>query len=90
MCPAIALSATLPKICDGTIESLDKERQRNNYWLPQLSGIQADGRRIDFLRTVRSGYENVTAQGVRAIAQTYFTPEKFWKFEVLPASPTLR
>jgi zinc protease len=74
----------------GFIESLDKERQRNNYWLPQLSGIQADGRRIDFLRTVRSGYENVTAQGVRAIAQTYFTPEKFWKFEVLPASPTLR
>ena len=72
------------------IESLEQRRQRNDYWLPQLSAIQADARYIDFLRTNRSGYENVTAQSVRAIAQTYFTPEKFWKFEVLPASATLR
>ncbi len=72
------------------IESLDQQRQRNDYWLAQLSGIQADARYIDFLRTVRIGYENVTAQSIRAIAQTYFTPAKFWKFEVLPADATLR
>jgi zinc protease len=72
------------------IENLDQRRQTNDYWLPQLSGIQADSRRIDFLRTIRDGYENVTAQNVRAIAQTYFIPEKFWKFEVLPAGATLR
>ena len=72
------------------IESLDQRRQRNDYWLQQLSGIQADGRRIDFLRTIRNGYQNVTAQSVRAIAQAYFMPEKFWKFEVLPADATFR
>ena len=74
----------------GFVESLDQKRQRNDYWLAQLSAIQADARYVDFLRTVRGGYENVTAQSVRAIAQTYFTPDKFWKFEVLPPPATLR
>ncbi|MDL2402890.1 M16 family metallopeptidase [Rhizobium mayense] len=79
-------SDELARAKQAFVEGVDQERQRNNYWLPQLSGIQTDTRRIDFLRTIRGGYETVTAQDVRAIAQTYFTPEKFWKFEVLPTS----
>ncbi|TXI11603.1 MAG: insulinase family protein [Rhizobium sp.] len=75
---------------EGIIGELEQKRQRNNHWLSQLSAIQADTRYIEFLRGVRNGYDNVTAQSVRAIAETYFTPEKFWKFEVLPASAALR
>jgi len=45
-------------------------------------------RYIDFLRTNQNGYENVTAQTVRAIAEVYFTPDKFWQFEVLPGNST--
>ncbi|CAN7718346.1 insulinase family protein [Rhizobium rhizogenes] len=80
----------LARAKQGVVVGLDQQRQRNDHWPPQLSAIQGDARYIDLLRTNRIGYEKVTAQSVRAIAQTYFTPEKFWKFEVLPAPATLR
>ncbi len=80
----------LARAKDGLVASLDQRRQRNDYWLSQLSAIQANVRYTDFLRSVRSGYENVTAQNVRAVAEAYFRPEKFWKLEVIPGSPAQR
>ncbi len=78
----------LTRAKQALLEDIELKRQRNDHWLSQLSKIQADARYIDFLRTNRNGYENVTAQTVRAIAEVYFTPDKFWQFEVLPGSST--
>ncbi|AYG69740.1 MULTISPECIES: M16 family metallopeptidase [unclassified Rhizobium] len=80
----------LARAKQALFEDITLKRQRNDHWLSQLSEAQADARYIDFLRSNQSGYENVTAQTVRAIAQVYFTPDKFWKFEVLPGSSTMR
>ncbi|WHO71449.1 pitrilysin family protein [Rhizobium sp. BT03] len=68
------------------IETLKHQRQSNEYWIEYLRGAQTDSRRLDRIRDNLSGYERVTADDIRAFAKTYFSPEKFWKFEVLPAA----
>ncbi|WEA27519.1 M16 family metallopeptidase [Rhizobium binxianense] len=68
------------------IETLKHQRQGNEYWIEYLRGAQTDSRRLDRIRDNLSGYDKVTAGDIRAFAATYFGPEKFWKFEVLPAA----
>ncbi|MBP2445817.1 M16 family metallopeptidase [Rhizobium leguminosarum] len=68
------------------IETLKHQRQSNEYWVEYLHGAQTDARRLDRIRDNLSGYDKVTAGDIRDFAKTYFGPEKFWKFEVLPAA----
>ncbi|EJT05663.1 peptidase M16 domain-containing protein [Rhizobium sp. CCGE 510] len=68
------------------IETLKHQRQSNEYWIESLRGAQTDPRRLDRIRHNLSGYDKVTAGDIREFAKTYFSPEKFWKFEVLPAA----
>ncbi|MBX5194727.1 insulinase family protein [Rhizobium sp. NZLR10] len=68
------------------IETLKHQRQSNEYWIEYLRGAQTDARRLDRIRDNLSGYDKVTAGDIREFAKTYFSPEKFWKFEVLPAA----
>ncbi|WP_413993545.1 M16 family metallopeptidase [Labrys okinawensis] len=76
----------LARAREPTIETVKHQQEGNEYWLQNLRGVQTDPRRLDLIRQNLTGYEKVTAQDIRTIAATYFRPEKFWKFEVLPSS----
>ncbi len=68
------------------IEALLKAQQTNNYWLGELSGAQADPRRLDVIRQLVTGTERVTAADVKRAAQTWFKPGAAWKLIVQPQS----
>jgi zinc protease len=68
------------------IETLKHQQQSNEYWVQYLNGAQTDPRRLERIRDNLAGYDKVTAEDIRQFATTYFQPEKFWKFEVLPAA----
>lgn len=68
------------------IETLKHQQQSNEYWVQYLNGAQTDPRRLERIRDNLSGYDKVTAEDIRQFATTYFQPDKFWKFEVLPAA----
>ncbi len=66
------------------IDSLMKSRQTNDYWLEQLSGAQADSRKLEAVRGVVESLQKVDAAQLRQAAQTYLQDGKLWKLEVLP------
>lgn len=68
------------------IETLKHQQQSNEYWIQYLHRAQTDPRRLERIRDNLSGYGKVTAEDIRQFATTYFRPDKFWKFEVLPAA----
>ncbi|CAM5773140.1 peptidase M16 [Labrys miyagiensis] len=78
----------LARAKEPMIETVKHQQEGNEYWLRNLRGVQTDARRLDLIRQNLTGYEKVTAQDVRAIAATYFKPEKFWRLEVLPGGAT--
>ncbi|MCV9961844.1 insulinase family protein [Pararhizobium sp. BT-229] len=76
----------LARAREPIIETLKHQRQGNEYWIGYLHRAQTDSRRLDRIRDSLSGYDKVTASDIREFTTTYFSPEKFWKFEVLPAA----
>jgi zinc protease len=68
------------------IETLEKARHTNPYWLGGLSGAQADPRRLEILRTAESDLEQVSADDVEKAAKTYLRDDKAWKLEIKPKS----
>jgi zinc protease len=76
----------LARAREPIIETLKHQQQSNEYWIAYLHHAQEDSRRLDRIRDSLSGYGKVTAGDIRAFATAYFSPEKFWKFEVLPVA----
>ncbi|MBX3484909.1 pitrilysin family protein [Phenylobacterium sp.] len=68
------------------IEGIQRAMLTNGYWLGELSGAQADPRRLDVTRQILPGTERVTAADVKRAAQAVLKPEKAFKLEVVPAS----
>lgn len=68
------------------IEALSKAQKTNNYWLSELSGAQADPRRLDVIRELIPGTERVTAADVKRAARMWFKPEAAYKVIVQPAA----
>jgi zinc protease len=66
------------------IDSLEKRRQTNEYWLNALAGAQADPRRLTAIRTSEAQLQHVSADDIRRAAQTYLSDAKAWKLEVEP------
>jgi zinc protease len=64
------------------IDAMEKQRVTNQYWLSELSGAQADPRRLDFIRQLIPGTERVTAADVQRAAQTFLDEKKAWKLVV--------
>ncbi|MDP9837255.1 zinc protease [Neorhizobium huautlense] len=75
----------LARAREPAIETLRNQQQANDYWVRHLRNAQTDPRQLEFIRYSMEGYGKVTADEVRAFAKEYFAPQKFWKFEVLPA-----
>jgi zinc protease len=70
------------------IEALQKAQVTNPYWLNELSGAQADPRRLDIIRQIVPGTERVTAADVKRAAETWLKPEAAYKLVVTPAVRT--
>jgi zinc protease len=66
------------------LEQLDKAQQTNEYWASELSGAQADPRRLDAIRSLLGQTERVTAADVQAAARQFLTDDKAWKLVVRP------
>ncbi|MDR3511457.1 MAG: insulinase family protein [Caulobacteraceae bacterium] len=66
------------------VDSLERRRQTNEYWLMALSDGQADPRRLAAIRTSEAQLQRVTADDIRRAAQTYLDSAKAWKLEVVP------
>jgi zinc protease len=68
------------------IEGIQRARVTNGYWLGELSGAQADPRRLESIREIIPGTEKVTAADVKRAAQTWLKPDAAYKLVVLPAA----
>lgn len=68
------------------IEAIQRARVTNGYWLGELSGAQADPRRLDLIREIIPGTEKVTAADVKRAAQHWLKPEAAYRVVVVPAA----
>jgi zinc protease len=66
------------------IEAIQRARVTNQYWLSELSGAQADPRRLDTIRQVIPGTERVTTVDVQRAAETFLRDDKAFKLVVKP------
>lgn len=66
------------------LDQIEKARATNGYWLGELSGAQADSRRLDVIRAIIPGTERVTAQDVQRAAQRILKDDRMWMLEVRP------
>jgi len=65
-------------------KSIERAEVTNQYWLAQLSGAQADPRRLQLARDVAPGTRKVTAADVQAAAQAFLRDEKAFRLVVRP------
>jgi zinc protease len=70
------------------VDLFTKSEQTNGYWLTVLSGVQADPRKLDIIRTTIPDLKHVTAADVRRAAQTVLLDSRVWKMTVLPLDPS--
>ena len=68
------------------IEGIQRARVTNGYWLGELSGAQADPRRLEVIRQIIPGTEKVTAADVQRAAQLWLKPEAAFKLSIVPAA----
>ena len=66
------------------LENLKRAQVTNGYWLGELSGAQADPRRLAAIRQIISGTERVSAADVRSAARLRLKPERAWRLVVVP------
>ncbi|MEO8114190.1 MAG: insulinase family protein [Phenylobacterium sp.] len=66
------------------LERLEKAKLTNQYWLGELSGAQADPRRLDSVRRIIPGTERITAQDVQHAAETWLKDDAAWELVVKP------
>jgi zinc protease len=66
------------------IETLEKARDTNEYWLEQLSDAAFEPRKIAAVRTVVQSLQKVDAAQIRQAAQTYLKDDKLWRLQITP------
>jgi zinc protease len=66
------------------VEGLQRAQVTNQYWLSQLSGAQADPRRLDLAREIVPGTAAVTAAQVQDAARRFLRQDKAFHLEVRP------
>jgi zinc protease len=66
------------------LDRIEKSRVTNQYWLAELSGAQRDPRRLDFIRHIIPGTEQVTAADVKHAAELVLRDDKAYRLEVEP------
>lgn len=61
------------------LETIQRAQVTNQYWLSELSGAQADPRRLDVIRQITPGTQAVTAADVQKAAQAVLKDDTAWK-----------
>ncbi len=67
------------------IDRIEKSQVTNQYWLADLSGAQADPRRLDSIRQMLPGTQRVTAADVQKAAEFVLNDAKAFRIVVEPA-----
>jgi zinc protease len=68
------------------VDKLERAQVTNQYWLSELSGAQADPRRLDFIRHIVPGTQEVTAADVKRAAELVLKDDKVFRLEIEPQS----
>lgn len=68
------------------LEGILHGRETNGYWLSALSGVQADPRQLDALRSLVPTIEGLTATDLQAAASRWLQDRRMWRLEVRPAA----
>ncbi|HKR86745.1 MAG TPA: insulinase family protein [Phenylobacterium sp.] len=66
------------------LENILRARVTNQYWLSELSGAQADPRKLQLTRDIVADTEKVTAAELQQIARTFLRDETAFKLIVRP------
>lgn len=66
------------------IERMQKARRTNQFWLAELSGAQADPRKLELIRNGIADVEKITAADVQRAAQAYLTDDRAFRVTVTP------
>jgi zinc protease len=66
------------------IDKLERARVTNQYWLSELSGAQADPRKLDFIRRIIPGTERVTAADIKHAAGLVLRDDRVFRLAVEP------
>jgi zinc protease len=74
----------LARAKEPRVQSLQKAQVTNQYWLAQLSGAQADPRRLELARQTVPATAKVSAADVQAAAQAVLRDDKAFRLEVRP------
>ncbi|WP_282008218.1 M16 family metallopeptidase [Brevundimonas aveniformis] len=66
------------------VESIQRGRAGNEYWLGNLSGIQTEPTRLSAIRSLVTDFERVSPEDLQAAAREYLTPQRVWRIRVVP------
>ena len=66
------------------IDKIEKSKLTNQYWLGELSGAQAEPRKLEFIRHIIPGTEKITVADVKHAAQLVLKDDKVYRLEVQP------
>jgi zinc protease len=66
------------------LESVLQSRETNSYWLSVLSGVQADPRQLDSVRSLLPTLEALTPADLQAAARRWLRNDRLWRLEVRP------
>lgn len=66
------------------MDRIQKSQLTNQYWVNELSGAQAEPRRLDAIRQVLPGTERVTPADIQRAAQTFLDGAKAYRLVVKP------
>ncbi|MFM8821742.1 MAG: M16 family metallopeptidase [Phenylobacterium sp.] len=80
----------LARALKPTLESILRGRETNGYWLSALSGVQADPRQLDALRSLIPTLESLTVSDIQAAARKWLPAGRMWRLEVVPESRAAR
>lgn len=72
------------------VERVLQGRNTNGYWLSALTGIQADPRQMDALRSLVPTLEALTPADLQAAARRWLRDDRLWRLEVRPETAGAR
>jgi zinc protease len=67
------------------LENIQRAQVTNQYWLAELSGAQADPRRLQLTRDIAAGTAQVTPADVQAVARRFLRDDKAVRLIVRPS-----
>lgn len=66
------------------IESIEKARQTNGFWITALRDAQTDPQALELIKDAVPGLKKITKADIQRAAKTYFTPKTAWTLELVP------